>query len=164
MARRWLTVIATLAAVLLVGGVAWAAIPHSDTGVHTGCYKTSNPAKGAVIVIDAQAGETCPNGYTPMDWDLPSYPNVVERTTQVALEVPGQLYHLNPTCDSNQSQVLLSGGYIILSPDLTRVQVKAAIPFFTAPISTTPDFYHVEAMSPNGDGVIRVYAFCGDAN
>jgi hypothetical protein len=69
MMRRYLAVVAALAAMLLIGGVAWAAIPHSTTGVITGCYKNANPNKGAVIVVDAQAGEACPNGYTQLTWN-----------------------------------------------------------------------------------------------
>jgi hypothetical protein len=67
--RRLLTAVAALAAVLLIGGVAWAAIPHSVTGVITGCYKNANPNKGSVIVVDAEAGASCPSGYTQLTWN-----------------------------------------------------------------------------------------------
>jgi hypothetical protein len=54
------------AAGLLIGGIAYAAIPGGDGVIH-GCYKTSNPAKGALIAIDSTA--RCPNGYTGLNWN-----------------------------------------------------------------------------------------------
>jgi hypothetical protein len=50
---------------LLVGGIAWAAIPDSSGVIH-GCYKLSN---GSVIVIDSEAGQTCPSGYAALNWN-----------------------------------------------------------------------------------------------
>lgn len=56
--------------VLLVGisGIAWATIPDA-LGVIHGCYKNTNPAKGAVTVIDSESGEVCPSGTTPLNWN-----------------------------------------------------------------------------------------------
>jgi hypothetical protein len=58
-----------LAAVLLMGigaVVAYASIPGPDGVIH-GCYKTSNPAQGALIAIDSAA--SCPSGYTALNWN-----------------------------------------------------------------------------------------------
>ena len=52
-----------LAVGLLTGGaVAWAAVPDNTTGAVTACYPTSGANKGALRVIDAQAGTQCAAG------------------------------------------------------------------------------------------------------
>lgn len=63
-------IVLAIAALLIVVGatVAFAAIPHSTTGVITGCYKTNAPLQGSVRVVDAEAGATCPSGYTQLTW------------------------------------------------------------------------------------------------
>jgi hypothetical protein len=53
-------------ALAVTGGIAFAAIPNSSTGVITGCYKTAN---GALRVIDAQAGRTCRGGEITLNWN-----------------------------------------------------------------------------------------------
>jgi len=60
----WVALAAAIVA--LIGGVAYASIPAAD-GTINGCYKTNNPAKGAVIVIDS--AESCPSGYTALNWN-----------------------------------------------------------------------------------------------
>jgi hypothetical protein len=66
MRKRVLFVV--VAAMLLLGviGVAYASIPGPDGVIH-GCYKTSNPAQGALIAIDFAA--SCPSGYTALNWN-----------------------------------------------------------------------------------------------
>jgi hypothetical protein len=54
---------------LTLGGVAWAAIPHGSTGVITACYRTDDPNRGALRVIDAQAGATCATGESKLTWN-----------------------------------------------------------------------------------------------
>jgi hypothetical protein len=66
----------TAVALLLIGtGVALASIPDSANSatpgrIH-GCYKTSNPAKGSVVVVNAEAGESCPSGFAALTWGPP---------------------------------------------------------------------------------------------
>ncbi len=67
MKRLWILA-AALALPLIIGGVAYASIPGPDGTIH-GCYKTSNPAQGAVIVVDSAA--SCPSGYTALNWNQP---------------------------------------------------------------------------------------------
>jgi hypothetical protein len=58
-----------VAALLLLGvgaGIAYASIPGPDGVIH-GCYKTSNPAQGSVIVIDSAA--SCPSGFAALNWN-----------------------------------------------------------------------------------------------
>jgi len=67
--RKRLAFLASLVAVLLFGvGIAWASIPDSSGVIH-GCRKTANPGAGALIVIDTDAGQTCPSGFTALDWN-----------------------------------------------------------------------------------------------
>lgn len=55
-----------VAVTLLLGGIAYAAIPGPDGVIH-GCYKNSTPAQGALIAIDSAA--SCPSGYTTLNWN-----------------------------------------------------------------------------------------------
>jgi hypothetical protein len=58
-----------VAALLILGigaGIAYATIPGPDGMIHA-CYKTSNPAQGALIAIDSAA--SCPSGYTALNWN-----------------------------------------------------------------------------------------------
>jgi hypothetical protein len=93
--RKLTLVVAAL--LLIVGSVAiaYASIPGPDGVIH-GCYKTSNPAQGAVIVIDHTA--SCPSGYTALNWNQtgpqgPAGPaglsgvHVIEDTTSVSDQV-----------------------------------------------------------------------------
>jgi len=67
--RKHLPVVAFISAVLLlVGGIAYASIPDGSGVIH-GCYKTTNPATGSVIVIDSDVGQSCPSGFTPLNWN-----------------------------------------------------------------------------------------------
>ena len=59
----------TFIGMLVLGGVATAAIPSSDGIIH-GCYLTSgNPnVRGALRVIDVESGEQCSSGEAPISW------------------------------------------------------------------------------------------------
>ena len=63
---RKLVVLASLA--LILGGVAYAAIPDAGGVIH-GCYRTANPAKGALTVVDSEAGGVCPSGTAELNWN-----------------------------------------------------------------------------------------------
>src|SRR5258707_12761650 len=55
------------ALVLTAGGaIAYASIP-APNGTIDGCYKTSGPAQGALIIIDSTA--TCPSGTAALNWN-----------------------------------------------------------------------------------------------
>jgi hypothetical protein len=77
------------AAGLLIGGIAYASIPGGDGVIH-GCYKTSNPSKGALIAIDSTA--SCPNGYARLKWNQtgPQGPRGESRPVTVSLVESGQ--------------------------------------------------------------------------
>jgi hypothetical protein len=63
--RRLTCVSGILAALLLVGSVAWASIPDSNGVIH-GCRKSTD---GSIRVIDTSKTATCPNGYTALNWN-----------------------------------------------------------------------------------------------
>lgn len=54
---------------LLLGGVAYAAIPDAGGVIH-GCYLTTGPpqARGALRVIDTEAGQVCQTGEVALTW------------------------------------------------------------------------------------------------
>lgn len=64
--RKWFISIAVALLLMAVGAVAYASIPGPDGVIH-GCYKTSNPAQGALIAIDSAA--SCPSGYAALNWN-----------------------------------------------------------------------------------------------
>lgn len=54
----------------LLAGPALADIPHSLTGVYSGCYVTgAGSAAGRLRVIDAEAGGVCPAGEDLIEWN-----------------------------------------------------------------------------------------------
>jgi hypothetical protein len=69
--RRWRRVVILFGAAALVSGgvAAWAAIPSSPAGVFTACVSTAAATKGALRVIDAQAGETCKTTEKTVTWN-----------------------------------------------------------------------------------------------
>jgi hypothetical protein len=67
--RSWprLAILAAgLAAVAVGAGLAYAAIPHTGTGMINGCYGKQT---GILRVIDAEAGKTCLSIETPISWN-----------------------------------------------------------------------------------------------
>jgi Collagen triple helix repeat (20 copies) len=64
--RRAGVIGAVLTIVVLGAGLAYAAIPHSGTGVINGCYEKRT---GILRVIDAEAGKTCLSFETPISWN-----------------------------------------------------------------------------------------------
>jgi hypothetical protein len=44
---------------LVIGGIAWAAVPTGTTGSIWGCYRLTAPSKGALRIVDHQAGRGC---------------------------------------------------------------------------------------------------------
>lgn len=54
---------------LAAGGTfAWAAIPATSTGNIVACYPTSGTSKGALRVVDYQAGQRCISGEAQLTW------------------------------------------------------------------------------------------------
>lgn len=56
---------------LLGGGISYAAIPDSDDGEYHACVKNGEENAGGhqVRLLDAQASETCPSGWTAKSWN-----------------------------------------------------------------------------------------------
>lgn len=63
-------IIGGVCAVALAGGaVAYAAIPNSSTHEYTACVANVNLFGRTVKMIDKQAGESCPSGYSEKTWN-----------------------------------------------------------------------------------------------
>jgi hypothetical protein len=110
--RRVAWAAAVAVAVVLIGGVAYASIPGPDGTIH-GCYKTSNPAQGSVIVVDSSA--SCPNGYTTLSWNqtgpqgpagVSGYEVIVEQQT-IPANTTDTILGIQAVCPSGKN---VSGG------------------------------------------------------
>jgi hypothetical protein len=66
--RIFAACIASTVTAIVVGGISWAAIPNTTTGAITACYPTSGASKGALRVIDYQAGQRCVSGEATLQW------------------------------------------------------------------------------------------------
>lgn len=65
----WRGLLVGLVIGLATGGTfAWASIPNSTTGAVNACYPTSGTSKGALRVIDYQAGARCASGEALLSW------------------------------------------------------------------------------------------------
>ena len=66
--RPAIALVSLLVGATVVGSVAWAAVPSSQTGTITACYPTSGSAKGTLRVIDYQTGAQCGAGQAMVRW------------------------------------------------------------------------------------------------
>jgi hypothetical protein len=66
--RPAIAVVSFVVGATIAAGVAWAAIPSSTAGTITACYPTSGTDKGALRVIDYQAGAHCRAGEAMVKW------------------------------------------------------------------------------------------------
>jgi Pentapeptide repeats (8 copies) len=66
--RPAIAVVAFVVGATVAAGIAWAAVPSSTTGMITACYPTAGADKGALRVIDYQAGERCRSGEAQVRW------------------------------------------------------------------------------------------------
>lgn len=161
-------VLIACAALLLLSGVAYASIPDAGGVIH-GCRKNTD---GSVRVIDSDAGQTCPNGWTAFNWSQtgpqgpagPAYlPPVGTRGTSAVSGVlgPGQEMDLRVLCWENE--VVLGGGYQNRDPQ--NLTVVMAHDLFQQSSLSEPHGYEVYLIAgPNGSQDplgVRVEATCG---
>lgn len=125
--RRLAVAVGVLVAMLGGGAVANASIP-SATGVINGCHKTSGWDKGLLIVIDQDAGESCPSDFTPLSWNHVSGIETVRKTESVAA---GTASAVSLPCPSGRR--VMGGGYEL-------------------PTAVSPDVHVVSSTSPSPDG------------
>jgi hypothetical protein len=112
MTRKLWTVAGAVAVLLLVGGVAVASIPDASGVIH-GCRKNSD---GTLRVIDSDLGQTCANGWTPLNWSQtgpqgPAGPSGVQRSIsgQSVPLVAGEERRITIPCPAGQA--VISGGW-----------------------------------------------------
>jgi hypothetical protein len=150
MLRRLIQTVAAVAAVAAVASVAYAAIP-SSTGAITACVDS----KGALKVIDAEAGVTCGNGKYPLTWNQqgPAGPQGAPgstngyyktgtttalqagagNTTLASLTLPAGSYlvyakaTVNSAASSGATCYLAASG--VVGEDLQNVNVNSSFPY-----------------------------------
>jgi hypothetical protein len=105
-----LRVLLPLIAAILVAGaaIAYASIPDTSGVIH-GCRKTSNANKGALIVIDSEAGETCPKGYASLNWRSNGVHDIEYRSASVNLNGQNGVW-VQALCSTSAHRVL-GGGF-----------------------------------------------------
>jgi hypothetical protein len=122
-------IILSITALLVIVGatVAFAAIPHSATGVITGCRHNST---GALRVIDAEAGATCAGNETQLTWNQtgPAGPQSLTELFRVQgsqgpLLQPNESATVRARCPDGKA--VISGGYSSLQ---VPVIIERSIP------------------------------------
>jgi hypothetical protein len=109
---RWLIVTGAVAGAVLIGGVAYAAIPDSSGVIH-GCYVTSGKKHGQLSVTQT----TCRAGTTPLNWRAGggSGTFAVDVTQTLSENQPtGQRVGQDVHCPAGYAAV--GGGYSIGNP------------------------------------------------
>lgn len=158
--RPLYVVIFVLALLAGVGGAAaYASIPNAS-GVINGCYKTANPNKGDLIVIDSAA--SCPAGYTALNWNQASIRGyeVVTATavnpTPVQTSVQFQI-RLSANCPAGKSPIGGGGSITWDNGDSAQYMADSAP---TASGWTVTWLGNPQLGSGSGDYTARVYAVC----
>lgn len=91
--------IALGAIVVIGGGVSFAAIPSSSTGMYVACVKNAPafPSSGHdVRMLDKQAGESCPSGWTEKSWNQVGPQGPPERLGRKVPQVILQVFRRAP--------------------------------------------------------------------
>jgi hypothetical protein len=103
-------IVAIVALIVALGGVAIASIPSADGTIH-GCYN----AQGQLRVIDAESGASCAPGETALSWNQtgPAGPPGPSQAIQGRHDAP---VRLSPT-DTTIAQLagLTPGSYVLLA-------------------------------------------------
>lgn len=155
MFRKTGVILASGAALALVGGVlAYASIPDAG-GVINGCYKDGALNKGSLYVIDS--AETCPSGYTALNWNQtgpqgPAGPNLVPRS--------GATRDIDVATGASRVTVLCPEGYAVFSGGWSQggdwVRILSSRPQYTPTEGWVFDIDNT-ATSPAG---MSFYAIC----
>jgi hypothetical protein len=149
---------------LLVGSaaVALAAIPDSNNVIHA-CRKNSD---GSLRVIDTEAGQRCPNGYTPLSWrqdGLPGYQVVEQSATIPAGYAEREFGAVQVRCPSG-TRPLGGGGYGPQGGGANWVLTLSS-PFMagTDAIGWNAKFLNVGSV-PDNQFDATAYAICADVD
>jgi hypothetical protein len=176
-----------LLAVLVVGGVGYAAIPGSDGVIHA-CYGSNGEVR--VINTEASPPATCNKGWTAFSWNQTGPPGPPGQNGQDGQDgtngangtngqdgtngVSGYEAHLSDTlvpagfgafafATCSPGKVALGGGHELLeSNDSQFVHVTASLP--TAPtLGFDGWMVKMDIDLTSGDHLIRVFVTCADA-
>ncbi len=144
---RKLSVVVAVVVAILTGSVAFAAIPDSGGVIH-GCYRTNNPNKGSVIVVDSENGESCPQGTVPLNWNQQGPPGPAgavgyEYRTTFSGPFTGQSQGAWRGCSPGK-RVVGGGGGVVDQYDAEPLRTDIVIH------SSTPTDW-------NGDGTLDVW-------
>jgi|SRR5882757_2035822 len=152
-------VIASVATLALVGGgVAYASIPDSGTGVYTACVKNSQVFLSSahdVRMLDKQAGESCPSGWTEKSWNQAAAPT---GPTYVRLSVGNGTVVVS--CDAGDN--IVGGGAV----DNSGTGIGFSAPWdssgsgFVNPSNSNVDNFDSWAAGANSGGGVTSYAIC----
>ena len=120
--------IAIASALVVVGGVAYATIPDSNSVIHS-CYATKD---GSLRVIDAGAGQSCNPKESPLDWNSQGPKgdqgsagiSGLEQATKSASIPPGG-WLVNVDCPTGK--LAISGGWSAVTFD--ALDVEESIPY-----------------------------------
>jgi hypothetical protein len=160
--KKSLVAVIAAGALLVLGGVAWASIPGPDGVIH-GCYKTGNPARGSVMVIDSAA--SCPSGFAPLEWNQtgPQGPPGVSEwevltASDIAEQLPDGRWEADTSAFCPLGKKALSGGFVYESDETwPNVTVTENIPSGTA---NNPDGGWNAAVVADVPGTLRIRVIC----
>lgn len=152
--KKILMILILILSVVFVAGIALASIPGPDGVIH-GCYKTSNPAVGTVIVIDSAA--SCPSGFAALNWNQigplgpqgpagpqgdPGQQRYYEAPMQHEVMIPGGTFNALLECDDGD--IAVSGGYYFGGHTGTGY-VAADHPVYGGPVQTKQWFVQIRS-------------------
>lgn len=165
--KRVLTILALVAALLVVGGVAWGSIPGSDGVIH-GCYKTSNPATGSVIVVDETA--SCPSGFAPLNWNQTGPAGVSGlQYVEVTQVIPAGGFDIGMNAFCPSGKYATGGGFLGDTYTATDGSQQAFVALRSQPPISLgkPIGWHVELWRtgppPSQPVTVKAYAICVNA-
>lgn len=170
--RNWLVAALVLAAALLGAGITWASIPGPDGVIH-GCYKTSNPAQGSLLVVDSSA--SCPNGFTALNWNqagpqgpagtngISGYEFIREEFRQPD-DVPwptGVFHEFDVACSAGKDVL---GGGIDASNDGSATGASIVSSYPVQRGGSSPAGWHVGVTPDVPLSYVAVFAICANMN
>ncbi len=151
-----------IALFILMTGAALASIPDSGGIIH-GCYLTTGPpqARGALRVVDAEAGQACASGEVAISWDQQFDLSVIHRghSLETGFNIPAApgIYNGFRMCQSGE--IVTGGGYTMIADAsaLNNIHLVTSRPVKIDGL----DGWEVAFSSPVSESAyVAVYATC----